>query len=610
MKPLERLESWLGGGLPSRVEMEAEGCYRSLQKFSECAWNNAEEGTPLIMEDFHRVLCDHAQELVQGFVRVKFYQLVQSHAFNELPRVSTARMPLDKASRFEETRSRARLAFLWKQGQRMGILLKSGRAVLKPQLFNNLLVGAGTGLGKSRFISVFTPTYLWLLWPWADAHAYSVNPAAVGRDAGLQQKIIRTPWWRDTFRLWWDIDEDKHAETDYRNSVGGTRKAVGWGAMIVGDRAHLQVIDDPEDPTKVFSDGERASTRDRYDKKISRRIHTGGTSIRLISQARLHQEDFSAHFMKTNPETEHLEFATVAEATPSPCQCATHRRGHTLLGWSDKRPAGASIAPRFLTEKEIAARRAAPVIFAAQDQQRPMGLAGNIFPREKWHFWRFLNEEPVQEYAARTFVIPVEREHFATWFESAVLSGDLSFGGQGDGSRDCIGIWAQKGVRKFLLPGMVWEALSFTAAQKAVRDLTKEYPWVEDRRIELAANGGAVIDSLTEGVAKEGDEGGAVEYVVQPIEGIVPVRPDGSKTYRAISISPEHEAGNLFLHLHDPRLEEMLAETAAFPRKGKGIRNDFVDMTSQAIKRLKERNRKLASTDALYSEPNYGPSGW
>lgn len=238
-----------------------------------------------------------------------------------------------------------------------------------------------------------------------------------------------------------------------------------------------------------------------------------------------------------------------------------------------------------------------------------MGLAGNIFPREKWHFWRFLGDEPVQEYAARTFVIPVEREHFATWFEAAVLSGDLSFGGQGDGSRDCIGIWARG--RPQVPPARHGVgALSFTAAQRAVRDLTQKYPWVEDRRIELAANGGAVIDSLTEGVAKEGDEGGAVEYVVQPIDGIVPVRPDGSKTYRAISISPEHEANGLFLYLHDPRLEAMLAEGAAFPRKGKGIRNDFVDMTSQAIRRLKERNRQLASTDALYSEPNYGPAGW
>ncbi len=602
MTRLEGLESWLSGGLPSRVEMEAEGCYRSLRKFSESAWNNAEEGTPLIMEDVHRVICDHAQELVQGFVRMKFFQLVQSHPFNELPRVSTARMPLDKGSRFEETRSRARLAFLWKQGQRMEILLKSGRAIEKPQLFNNLLVGAGTGLGKSRFISVFTPTYLWLLWPWAEAHGYSVNKASVGRDAALQQKILRTPWWRDTFRLWWDIDENKHAETDYRNTVGGTRKASAWGDMVTGDRDDLQAIDDPEDPTKVFSDGERLSTWEKYEKKIARRIRTGGASIRIGSQARLHQEDWSSRVLKTG-EWEHLEFPTVAERSPSPCQCPTHKRGYTLLEWRDTRAPGVSIAPRFLTEKEIASRRAAPIIFASQDQQRPMGLAGNIFPRERWHFWRFADEEAVAEYAARTFVLPVEREAWADYFEAAVLSGDLSFGGQGDGSKDCIGIWAQRGVRKLLLD-VEWKAMSFSEAQKAMRRLTDDYPWA-DPHIELAANGGAVIDSLTEGVSRENEDTGALEYIIQPINGIVPVRPDGSKTYRAITISPEHEAGNLFLPLHHPRLEEMLAETAAFPRKGKGIRNDFVDMTSQAIRRLKERGRQMDSVKNLYGPPQF-----
>lgn len=603
MTQLEGLESWLTGGLPSRVEMEAEGCYRSLQKFSESAWNSAEEGTPLIMEDVHRVICDHAQELVQGFVRMKLFQLVQSHAFNELPRVSTARMPLDKAARFTETRERARLSFLWKQGQRMEILLRSGRAIEKPQLFNNLLVSAGTGLGKSRFVSVFAPTYLWLLWPWADIQAFSVNPDAAGRDAGIQLRLLRSPWWRDTFRLWWGIDEDKRAESSYRNNLGAKRMAVGWSKLSVGDRAHLSIIDDPEDPKKVFSDGERASTRQHWKGKIARRVHTGGLSIRIATQARLHQEDWSADVLKTG-EWEHLEFPTVAEKAPSPCRCITHQRGHTLLKWKDTRAPGVSIAPRYLTEKEIESRRALGTVnFAAQDQQRPMGLAGNIFPREKWHFWRFAEEDPVEALAARTIVIP-GREEWASYFDEGVFSGDCSFGAQGDGSRDCFGIWAGKGARKMLLD-LEWDPMSFTTASAAARKLFDRYPWVEDKRIEYAANGGAVIDSLSVGKEVEGEEPGTTEYVEQPIEGIVPVRAIGSKTYRAIGISHMHEAGNLFLPLHHPRLEEMLAEAAAFPRTGKGIRNDFVDMTSQALRQLKENSRKMDAIRTLYQKPRY-----
>ena len=105
------------------------------------------------------------------------------------------------------------------------------------------------------------------------------------------------------------------------------------------------------------------------------------------------------------------------------------------------------------------------------------------------------------------------------------------------------------------------------------------------RLVEKKANGDAIINSLVEGAYSLSEE---------PIEGLVAINPEGSKEARAISISHLHAAGNLLLPLHWQHRVEAMQEMAAFPKRG--ARNDFVDMTSQAMRYWQSRS----GTENLY----------
>lgn len=591
MNVLESLESWLLPGLPSAVEEEAEAASRSFETFAQRAWGHVESDTPLVWEEPHRVMASHAQELIVGFVRVKLFSVAEGYAHNQLPKVPTTRLPLGRREKEVEARSRARLSHLWATGRRAGVLLNSGRVEYRAQLFNNLLVNVGTGYGKSRELCVLAPAWMWLWWPSAWQQTYSINAQAAARDAGLQLKLLRSPWFRQTFRPWWDIDPMKSAESNYRNTEGGLRMARGWTAQSQGDRSHLQMVDDPEKPDDIYNDGQREATKRAWDGRIVRRVHPGGTAIRIGVQQRLHHLDWSAHVLATG-EWEHLELATEAMAEPSPCECPTHKRGRTLLGWRDTRAPGEPLAPRLVPAKDIASRKVSPLIFKAQDQQRPEKLEGKFFPADRWRYWRFHDEADVPGLEDRTLKLP-PREEWAEYFEEAVLSGDLSFGVNPDGSLDAIGIWARRAEKRYLL-ALEWESMRMTQAREAVRALLKLLPWVGARLLEKAANGAAVADALTEEVpAAEGKE------KQEAVEGIILQPAKGSKTMRAVGIQHLHEAMNLVLPLHHAKREAMVAEGAAFPRQGR--RNDFVDMTSQALRYMQEHEAERAQVAASTS---------
>jgi hypothetical protein len=67
--------------------------------------------------------------------------------------------------------------------------------------------------------------------------------------------------------------------------------------------------------------------------------------------------------------------------------------------------------------------------------------------------------------------------------------------------------------------------------------------------------------------------------------GIVPVEPLGSKESRAYAIQPFVMAGNVWLPKNAPWVEEYLDQMTRFPKSSK---DDMVDMTTQALVRLKD----------------------
>jgi len=110
--------------------------------------------------------------------------------------------------------------------------------------------------------------------------------------------------------------------------------------------------------------------------------------------------------------------------------------------------------------------------------------------------------------------------------------------------------------------------MDFPTTIEAVKALTRKWPQSMAIYIEDKANGPAVISTLR-----------------GKIHGIIPVEPMGSKIARVAAVSPQVEAGNVFLP--DPNIapwvQDFVEECAKFP---KGAHDDQVDSMSQALLKM------------------------
>lgn len=128
-------------------------------------------------------------------------------------------------------------------------------------------------------------------------------------------------------------------------------------------------------------------------------------------------------------------------------------------------------------------------------------------------------------------------------------------------------VWGRVAADKFLLD-QVRAKLNFPKTVAAVRDLTGKWPLSTAHLVEDKANGPAVIASLRSEIA-----------------GIVEIEPDGSKEARAAAVSPQIEAGNVYLPhpLLFEWVEALIDECATFPN---GAYADQVDALTQALIRM------------------------
>jgi len=94
---------------------------------------------------------------------------------------------------------------------------------------------------------------------------------------------------------------------------------------------------------------------------------------------------------------------------------------------------------------------------------------------------------------------------------------------------------------------------------------------VRVKLVEDKANGPAVIATLK-----------------REINGLIPVEPQGGKVVRAWAVSPEVEAGNVYIP--DPSIarwvHDFVEECSAFPN---GAHDDQVDSMTQALMRLSKQ---------------------
>lgn len=184
-------------------------------------------------------------------------------------------------------------------------------------------------------------------------------------------------------------------------------------------------------------------------------------------------------------------------------------------------------------------------------QQRPAPDEGNIVKTEWWKFWT--------------------EETLPTEWDEVVQSWDLTFKDKEQSDFVAGQVWARSGADKFLLY-RVKKRMGFNEQVLEIIRTKQMFPNTTAIYVEDAATASAVKDVLQ-----------------SKIPGIVLVPTEGnSKLNRAIAVSPQIEAGNVYLPSPstNPSISDYIEEWANFPN---GVNDDEVDATTQALRKLGEQ---------------------
>ncbi len=273
--------------------IRAERARRDLAEFSRQAWPVLEPGTPLEWNWHLDAICAHAQAALEDWRAVM------------LTRAENAVLP------------------------------GSARSALPLQRIRNLILNVPPGTGKSRFISVFTPAWMWTGSPQWRAIFVSGNPKVALRDARYCRQLIESEWYQESFiaplaeGMRWRIKPDQRAAGWFGNTRGGQRLAFGTGASITGDRADALFVDDPNDAAEVESHALREAVNEWWDLGTSNRVSDLRHSVRIAIMQRLHEDDWTGHVEQRTGEWAKVAIAQEFEpgviALPSP------------IGWTDPR---------------------------------------------------------------------------------------------------------------------------------------------------------------------------------------------------------------------------------------------------------------------------------
>ncbi len=456
------------------------------------------------------------------------------------------------------------------------------------------------------------------IWLWAPAFSFiaaSGVEANVDRDSQSTRDLVRSQWYRDTFAISWrDVDveipmevrKDSDAISLWATTAGGKRDSRTINSGWIGAHGDGILIDDPDDPDKVFNEADRLKPQNRFTRAMENRTNDDNRSIRRVLQQRVHVEDFTAYLLslsRWSPQNPRgwFHFCLPAEFGRGPADAPTESP-YGLKDWRTE--IGETLHAR-LSPGILADHKAKRPEYEALYNQNPGRRGDGLF---KAHYARFF----IWEHQQGQWLRPrpegcVPREELPPVIIKPGELRDVTLSVDAANSLDptpgakvsAVGLTvdACRGDERLVLDDCT-RVLGVSATYKAIYQIAARWP-LDRIIVELKALGAGVISELTlaikrgwyidpdtdEKVPLLGPDGQRIRCVVEPYS---PGKED--KIQRANGMLPDWQQG-LFL-LHDgadwlyPKIdasrktldEGFIGEVCSFPASR---RSDRVDSLSQ-----------------------------
>lgn len=476
-----------------------------------------------------------------------------------------------------------------------------GRRGARPRVVNAVF-NVPPGTGKSKILCLLFPTWVWVRRPGTKFLCLSVNEEAALRDARDSRGLIRSEWFQETFRPSWSLKDDQDAISNFGNTDGGTRLSKAQASEVVGLRADIVVIDDPNNPKEAESKIVRETVNELWNTNIYNRVNDPTKSLRIGIQQRTHSEDWTGFVLKqqgtwspTNPNG-WLHVCLPAEFEPErACVTPWGSDPRTIKGeslhWDSKTKTG-RLPPDFLDAERA---RFGTQKYAGQMQQRPTMAEGGMVKLGWWRFFQYEDVPLVPERKDRgPKLIADQLDHaFGThivapiggwvrgWdFDWTVISVDAAAKKTERGSQYGILVISGKGLRRFVRDdrtrrGDILEIL------KVLVDLCGQYD--PDRILIEAKAAGSDLATLFRARFESGEvKGSNGKPLIVRVDEVDPN--NTGKEARLDPCLPELEAGLVHVPERAEWLEPFLGEVCGFPL---ATFDDRVDALSQALNHMR-----------------------
>lgn len=401
-----------------------------------------------------------------------------------------------------------------------------------------------------RYMKSIVVSVCWPVWEWGPKkmphlrYLFSSYSSELSVKHSVDRRtIIRSGWYRQNWGPIFSITDDNDRKTEFENDRRGVMSTTSTGGTATGKGGNRVIIDDPVNPLQALSDVEREGANKHFDQTLYTRLNDKRHDAIVVVMQRLHQKDLTGHLIEEKKEEGwvHLNLQAVTEKRTIislPISKTERVRDVGDILWKEREDAD------ILAKTKVSLGSYA---YGGQYQQTPAPTEGGIIKRA-W-FQRFdMRQRPPS-------------------FDQIILSADPKFKDYETKSRVALHVWGRVGPNKYLLArsighfGIV-ETLAEIAKLRAEWHKPHEGLSIDAYLIEDKANGPAIV-----------------QVMQKKVSGVIAYPTRGSKEARIIAVSPQMEAGNVWMPL-EPWADEVIDALCFVPN---GDNWDDVDTAGQAL---------------------------